>query len=199
MAAVARDQAAVGRTSSTRTIRTASRWRRWRCRCSTRTPTPPLVASRRVDFHLKRNSFSRWKYRQVDCFIAASDAIRDLLVADGVAAATRRHRPRGHRRRTASRASRRSNVHEAVLAAAPRAGRRQRRRAGAAQGPAAPDRRAARSLAQVPDARFVILGEGELRAAARAPGQAAPPREARRAAGLPRRRPGVHQGRSTCS
>src|SRR5437667_8841797 len=33
--------------------------------------TPPLVASRRVDFHLKGNSFSRWKYRQVDCFVAA--------------------------------------------------------------------------------------------------------------------------------
>src|SRR5262245_47873535 len=31
---------------------------------------PVLVASRRVDFHLKGNSFSRWKYRQVDCFIA---------------------------------------------------------------------------------------------------------------------------------
>ena len=40
---------------------------------------PPLVASRRVDFHLKGNSFSRWKYRQVDCFIAASEAIRQML------------------------------------------------------------------------------------------------------------------------
>src|SRR2546425_6237703 len=48
---------------------------------------PALVASRRVDFHLKGNSFSRWKYRQVDCFIAASDAIRQMLVADGVPAA----------------------------------------------------------------------------------------------------------------
>ena len=37
---------------------------------------PGLVASRRVDFHLKGNSLSRWKHRQVDCFIAASDAIR---------------------------------------------------------------------------------------------------------------------------
>src|SRR3954468_8197118 len=49
-------------------------------------PMPALVAARRVDFHLKGNSFSRWKYRQVDCFIAASDAIRQMLVADGVAA-----------------------------------------------------------------------------------------------------------------
>src|SRR6185436_13580912 len=29
-------------------------------------PMPPLIAARRVDFHLKGNSFSRWKYRQVD-------------------------------------------------------------------------------------------------------------------------------------
>ena len=49
-------------------------------------PMPVLVASRRVDFHLKGNSFSRWKYRQVDCFIAASEAIRQMLVADGVPA-----------------------------------------------------------------------------------------------------------------
>ena len=47
---------------------------------------PALVASRRVDFHLKGNSFSRWKHRQVDCFIAASEAIRQMLVADGVPA-----------------------------------------------------------------------------------------------------------------
>jgi glycosyltransferase involved in cell wall biosynthesis len=47
-------------------------------------PAPTLVASRRVDFRLAGNSFSRWKYRQVDRFIAASGAIRDILVADGV-------------------------------------------------------------------------------------------------------------------
>jgi glycosyltransferase involved in cell wall biosynthesis len=45
---------------------------------------PPLVVSRRVDFHLRSNSFSRWKHRQVDCFIAASEAIRQMLVSDGV-------------------------------------------------------------------------------------------------------------------
>ena len=47
---------------------------------------PALVASRRVDFHLRGNSLSRWKHRQVDCFIAASEAIRQMLVADGVPA-----------------------------------------------------------------------------------------------------------------
>lgn len=46
--------------------------------------TPSLVVSRRVDFHLQRHSFSRWKYRQVRYFIAASYAIADVLVADGV-------------------------------------------------------------------------------------------------------------------
>src|SRR5512136_1892018 len=50
----------------------------------TRVPPPVLVASRRVDFHIRGNSFSRWKYRQVDGFIAASEAIRSMLVEDGI-------------------------------------------------------------------------------------------------------------------
>ena len=49
-------------------------------------PRPKVVASRRVDFHLQGNAFSQWKYRQVDGFIAASGAIRDILVADGIPA-----------------------------------------------------------------------------------------------------------------
>lgn len=47
-------------------------------------PPPLFVAARRVDFHLKRNSFSRWKYRQLDLLIAASRAIEDMLVEDGI-------------------------------------------------------------------------------------------------------------------
>jgi glycosyltransferase involved in cell wall biosynthesis len=47
-------------------------------------PKPPLVASRRVEFRIAHNSFSRWKYGQVDCFVANSRAIRDRLVADGI-------------------------------------------------------------------------------------------------------------------
>lgn len=47
---------------------------------------PTLVASRRVDFHLQGHSFSRWKYRQVACFIAASRAIAKILRADGIPA-----------------------------------------------------------------------------------------------------------------
>lgn len=50
------------------------------------TPRPKIVASRRVDFHLQGNTFSQWKYRQVDGFIAASQAIRDILVADKIPA-----------------------------------------------------------------------------------------------------------------
>ncbi len=49
-------------------------------------PRPKIVASRRVDFHLQGNAFSQWKYRQVDGFIAASGAIRDILVHDGIPA-----------------------------------------------------------------------------------------------------------------
>ena len=44
----------------------------------------PVVASRRVDFHVGHNVFSRLKYHQVDQFLCASRAIRDMLVSDGV-------------------------------------------------------------------------------------------------------------------
>ena len=49
------------------------------------TPKPPLVAARRLEFRMARNSFSRWKYSQVDRFIANCAAIRDRLVSDGIA------------------------------------------------------------------------------------------------------------------
>jgi L-malate glycosyltransferase len=51
---------------------------------STQSTKPPLIAARRVDFHLKGNALSRWKYRQVDCFICASEFIRRMLIGDGV-------------------------------------------------------------------------------------------------------------------
>src|SRR5437867_2260019 len=123
---------------------------------------PPLVAARRVDFHLKGNSFSRWKHRQVDCYIAASEAIRRMLVADGVPAA-----------RTVTvhegidvdhvRAAPPVNVHEAfwlphhapvvgnVAALVPHKGQRYLVEA------------AHLVVQDMPDVRFVILGEGELR------------------------------------
>jgi glycosyltransferase involved in cell wall biosynthesis len=45
---------------------------------------PILVAARRVDFHIRGNAFSRWKYRQVTCFVAASQAIAAMLAEDGI-------------------------------------------------------------------------------------------------------------------
>jgi glycosyltransferase involved in cell wall biosynthesis len=47
-------------------------------------PRPRLIASRRVDFHLQSHTFSQWKYRQVDGFIAASRAIKAVLVQDRI-------------------------------------------------------------------------------------------------------------------
>ncbi len=125
-------------------------------------PAPPLVAARRVDFHLKANAFSRWKYRQVDCFVAASEAIRRMLVADGVpdARTTTVHEGIDVAHVEAVPAV---NVHEAfflphgapvvgnVAALVPHKG--QRYLVDAAH----------LVVQHVPDARFVILGEGELR------------------------------------
>lgn len=124
--------------------------------------TPALVVARRVDFHLKGNSFSRWKHRQVDCFIAASEAIRAMLVADGVpeskAVTVHEGIDIGH-----VLAAPPVNVHEAfflphhapvvgnVGALVPHKGQRHLIEA------------AHLVVQQMPDVRFVILGEGELR------------------------------------
>jgi glycosyltransferase involved in cell wall biosynthesis len=131
---------------------------------STQLAKPPLVASRRVDFHLKNNSMSRWKYRQVDCFICASEAIRQMLVADGVPAAraVTVHEGIDLERVDAAPAAK---LHEElwlphhapivgnVAALVPHKGQRHLIEA------------AALVVRQVPDARFVIAGEGELRPA----------------------------------
>jgi glycosyltransferase involved in cell wall biosynthesis len=45
---------------------------------------PLVVAARRVDFHLKRHAFSKWKYQQIDVFIAASRLIASMLAGDGI-------------------------------------------------------------------------------------------------------------------
>jgi glycosyltransferase involved in cell wall biosynthesis len=125
-------------------------------------PRPPLLASRRVEFRIARHSFSRWKYSQVDCFIANSAAIRDRLVADGIPREKTTivnegvdverivHLPA-------------ANVHAAlylpthapivgnVAALVPHKGQQHLVDA------------AALVVKQVPDVRFVIVGEGELR------------------------------------
>ncbi len=128
----------------------------------TTTPAPPLVVSRRVDFRLKRNSFSRWKYRQVNLFIASSDAIRHLLIQDGVAAhqVVTVHEGIDVERMAAIDAA---NVHETfwlphgapiignVAALVAHKGQRHLVEAMPLV------------IREVPDARLVILGEGELR------------------------------------
>ncbi len=131
---------------------------------STQLAKPPLVAARRVDFHLKGNSLSRWKYRQVDCFICASEAIRQMLVADGVPAvrAITVHEGIDLERVDAAPSAK---LHEDlwlphhapivgnVAALVPHKGHRHFIEA------------ARLVLPHVPDARFVIAGEGELRPA----------------------------------
>jgi glycosyltransferase involved in cell wall biosynthesis len=124
----------------------------------------PLVASRRVDFHLKKSSLSRWKYRQVDLFICASDAIRSVLVSDGIPELRTVTVHEGiDVDRVASLAAgsvhaefylpRHAPVVGNTAALVPHKGHRHLIDA------------AALVVRQVPDARFVILGEGELRPA----------------------------------
>ena len=87
----------------------------------------------------KGNALSRWKYRQVDCFVCASDAIRHDAGRRRRAGGARGHDPRRHRPR-ARRSGAAGQPARRAVAAAPRADRRQRRRAGAAQGAAPSDR-----------------------------------------------------------
>lgn len=128
------------------------------------TPRPPLVAARRVEFRIAHNSFSRWKYGQVDCFIANSGAIADRLAGDriprekirivneGVDVDRIAHLPA-------------TNVHAElflpthapivgnVAALVPHKGQHHLIEA------------AALVVRKVPDVRFVIVGDGELREA----------------------------------
>lgn len=129
---------------------------------STQPKTPPLVAARRVDFRLGRNALSRWKYRQVACFLCASEAIRQLLLRDGVPPA---RAVTVHEGIDASKvdAAPPAELHQElwlphhapivgnVAALVPHKGQRYLVDA------------AAEVLRHEPDARFIIAGEGELR------------------------------------
>jgi glycosyltransferase involved in cell wall biosynthesis len=123
---------------------------------------PALLASRRVAYHLKGHAFSRWKYNQVDCFVAASNAINRILVGDGVdpsRVVTVYEGIELHR----VQAEPAANIHAelwlpthapivgAVAALTQEKGHKYLIEA------------AALVVREVPDARFVILGEGELR------------------------------------
>jgi L-malate glycosyltransferase len=123
---------------------------------------PLIVASRRVDFHLKRNAFSRWKYRQVALFICASEAIRRMLLGDGIPASRARTIHEGVDVEAIDavppariHAEFWLPVHSPVVgnvgALVPHKGHRHLIDA------------AALVVRDVPDVRFVILGEGELR------------------------------------
>jgi len=125
-------------------------------------PKPPLIASRRVEFRIAHNSFSRWKYGQVDCFIANSEAIRNRLVADGIPREKTTVVNEGvDVERIVT--MRPANVHAEfylpthapvvgnVAALVPHKGQQHLIDA------------AALVVKQVPDVRFVIVGDGELR------------------------------------
>ena len=131
---------------------------------SSPTPRPTLIATRRIEFPIAHNSFSRWKYSRVDHFIAISAAVRNRLVKDGIPA------------------DRMSIVHEGVDV-----DRIERLPSGNAHAAfylpthspivgnigALTSQKSQHDLIEaaalvvrdVPDARFVILGEGELREA----------------------------------
>jgi glycosyltransferase involved in cell wall biosynthesis len=127
-------------------------------------PRPPLVASRRIEFRVAHNSFSRWKYSQVDCFIAISEAVRQRLIADGIPAARVDVVHEGvDVERVVSLPT--GNVHAVLFlpTRAPVVGT-----VGALV--AQKDHHtlveaAALVVRDVPDVRFVIFGEGELRGA----------------------------------
>jgi glycosyltransferase involved in cell wall biosynthesis len=125
-------------------------------------PRPPLVAARRVEFRIARNSFSRWKYSQVDCFVANSAAIRDRLAADGIPRAKLTIVNEGVDVERIVRLPT-ADVHAEFFLprAAPVVGNVAALVAHKGQQHLIDA--AAVVLREVPDARFVIVGDGELR------------------------------------
>ena len=125
-------------------------------------PRPPLIAAQREEFRLAHNSFSRWSQSQVDCFIANSDAIRQRLVAGGIPPAKTVVVNEGVDVERIVRMPA-ANVHAEfylpthapvvghVAALVPHKGQHHLIEA------------AALVVREVPDARFVIVGDGELR------------------------------------
>lgn len=128
------------------------------------TPKPPLVASRRIVSSMAKNSFSRWKYSQIDCFIVNSLAIRDRLAGEGIPREKVTVVNEGVDVERIVRTPA-ANVHAAfylpthapivgnVAALVPQKGHHHLIDA------------AALVVREVPDARFVIVGDGELRPA----------------------------------
>ena len=122
---------------------------------------PRFVASRRVDFHIGKNAFSRWKYRQVDHFVCASQCIQSMLIQDGIPAANTSVVYEGIDLRRVERAPTIDLRKELLLPqGAPLVGN------VAALVPHKGQRylidAAVRVVREVHDARFIIAGEGEL-------------------------------------
>jgi L-malate glycosyltransferase len=127
-------------------------------------PEPPLVATRRIEFRIAHNSFSRWKYGRVACFIAISEAVRERLISDGIPRQQTTVVHEGvdverivHLPTASVHAAFFLPTHAPVVAniGALVAQKGQHHLVDAA----------AIVVRTVPDARFVILGEGELRPA----------------------------------
>ncbi|MSO82475.1 MAG: glycosyltransferase family 1 protein [Acidobacteria bacterium] len=125
-------------------------------------PKPPLVASRRTASHLARTSLSRWEYSQVDCFIANSGVIRDRLVSEGIPAEHTAIVTEGVDVERIVRMPA-ANVHAAFYLPthAPIVG--SVAALVAHKGHHHLIDAAALVVREVPDARFVIVGDGELR------------------------------------
>jgi glycosyltransferase involved in cell wall biosynthesis len=128
------------------------------------TPMPVFVASRRIESRVSHSSFSRWTYAQVDGFIANSRVISDRLVTDGVPRSKitivnegvdveRIVRLQAANVRAAFYLPMQAPVVGNVAALVPHKGQHHLIDA------------AAITVRQVPDARFVIVGDGELRPA----------------------------------
>ena len=125
-------------------------------------PVPALLMSRRVDFHIRKNALSRWKYNRVDLFVCASSAIKRILVSDGIVESKTVVVHDGVDVSKLDAVPPR-NIHETfwlphhapvvanIAALVPHKGQRHLVDA------------AAIVVRQAPDARFVIFGEGELR------------------------------------
>lgn len=125
-------------------------------------PQPVLVASRRIDHHLGRQAFSRFTYRRVNGFLAGSGVIRQMLIDDGIPADSVVVVYDGVNVRAIDKIPP-ADVHATfwmpkgapvvgnVSALIPQKGQRFLIAA------------AARVVRDVPDARFLIIGDGELR------------------------------------
>ena len=128
-------------------------------------PRASLIASRRVDFAL-RGPLSRWKYRRCRRVIAVSAAVGQVLEKSGLPAASLRVVYEGVPDRAPARGGEDALRALGVPAGAPVVGNVAALTAHKDQ--ATLLAAAARVISRVPEARFVIVGKGELESRLRA-------------------------------